>query len=303
MLNAATLLPFEVFSVGNSGVVMPIWLTYSSPASDSRLACCRLPAEAPGAAACGVFGDRNGDGLAMDEAARLGRLCVRDAAQRVVRDRLDEAQAEDARRSAKRAHLVAVEDSLLDRSVDGARVDQGPARVIDEGRAVQVSGAQLEDLAVAADHGVLVAVGTRDGVVDGTDAVGDRRLPGEDLLDLDELGLGGVAVRSTVESRRRLGRHERDGRLCVGQRRHVRRAETAEKEHAEHITEPQWLHDAGLLVKDHFGRTPCWRPRRGKAHRLTTPPPPPAGDCSRTSSQQPKRMNAFFGRPGPPRYW
>src|SRR5437660_3958557 len=45
--NAATDRPFEVFSVGNSRLVMPISFKYASPANDSRLACCVFQPKRP----------------------------------------------------------------------------------------------------------------------------------------------------------------------------------------------------------------------------------------------------------------
>src|SRR5262249_34937527 len=143
----------------------------------------RLPSEAADARGAGRLGDADDRVLPANEAARLERLYVRDVDERLVGDCLDEAEAEDARRRAKRADFVAVEYPLLDGRVDRAAMNERPAGVVGEDAVCEVAGAHLEYLAVAAHRRVLVAVAARDCVVDGTDAVGDMLLFGEGILD------------------------------------------------------------------------------------------------------------------------
>ena len=208
--------PLEVFSSGNSGLVMPISLRYASAENDSRLACWFFQPKRPTRIALPAFEHRHHDG----GAANLGRLRIADRQQRFVGDALDEAVAERVGRDAERADVVFERDALDDCRVGRARVDQRAAERFEEaaGR-VHPSGAMLGDLAGAAGDDVLVALGTALRVVGRAEAVGDHfdfledeavvveRAVRHDVIFIDRVerrSLPQKAVGAVVEAGRRL---------------------------------------------------------------------------------------------------
>ena len=163
--------PLDVFSSGNSGLVMPISLRYASAENDSRLRCWFFQPKRPTPMA--LLPSSAGT---MTAVPRISAGCASRSASSVSL----------ATHSMKPLPSVLVEmrnvrtsSSNATRStivrVRGARVDQRAAERFEEaaGR-VHPPGAMLGDLARAAGHDVLVAFGAALRVVRRTEAVRDH---------------------------------------------------------------------------------------------------------------------------------
>src|SRR5205085_11331975 len=106
--------------------------------------------------------------------AALAGLCVGDVLQGRVADGLDEAVAERVQGSAEGEDGLGAGPTLLYRGVGGAVIEERAAGGVNEvAVGVEVACAKLRDLADAARHGVLVALGAGLRVVDRAEALRD----------------------------------------------------------------------------------------------------------------------------------
>jgi hypothetical protein len=168
----------------------------------------RLPTEATDRALAGRFEDRD---LERDAA-----VLASERFERPVRNRFNEAVAEEAERHSERVDGIAIRHALLGLRTNRAIVDQRAAgdrvlAIVDANHRVLkpavngVAGAQLADLTGTTADGVLVTLPAALGVVDRTEAVIDRLDFVECLTVRVVRRLIGQAVRLTVEPDRRLG--------------------------------------------------------------------------------------------------
>ena len=201
---ALTSRPLEVFSVGNSGLVMPISLRYASAANDTRLACWFFQPNRPTRGSpVGLEHGRERDGAAQGR-----RLILANPQERRVGDRFDEAGAERVRRDAERADGVFVDDGLDDVRVRRARMHERTAERLEELVAHEPARAVLGDLAGAAGHDVLMTLAATLRVIDRAQSVRDyfdfledeavivERAQRHDIVLVDRLERAGPAVES-----------------------------------------------------------------------------------------------------------
>src|SRR5438876_6239699 len=160
----------------------------------------RIPPKSSAADVAGSLGDRHLNEFAGDAAAALRWLIVGNGKQGVAIDGFHETIAQGIGGGAEGADGFAAGNTLLRLGTNRAVIHQRAAgnrvgAIIDEdggvhelAKAVPVTHAQLGDLADAAGHGILVAIGARLLVVDRSQTIGDG------FLFFEVLHVGGETI-------------------------------------------------------------------------------------------------------------
>ena len=233
-----------------------------------------FPSKSSAADVAGSLGDWHLNEFAGDAAAALRWLIVGNGNQSVAVDGFHETIAQGIGGGAEGANGFAARRALLRLRTNRAVIHQRAAgnrvgAIIDEdggvhelAKAVAVTHAQLGDLADAAGHGILVAIGARLLVVDRSQTIGDGFLLFEMLLVVREAVAGRLSqpvARAAADARRirpvwaagRCG--ETGGRFAGG--RGLRRTCQSQREDQSCYDKPGTM--VGKVYAGHSS-SPCW---------------------------------------------